>query len=283
VDADREEHEPYEAAGWRGRIHRLWRDKFGPGDPLELCLRHEHHCVRLRPGGCTWRVQMPLQPLLYVKHVSAQYQTLDEGGWRLGKRLRWAMRHPPALRLLRIASAMKARGVEVPRLVLVAWRGRGPGRQELVVTEAIDGRRAMRAAGSRPQVQQQVMRLVGEKVYAMHEAGILHGHLLPAHMLVTEDLARVIFIDNDENQVRQGPLPWRARLRNLEQLAHQVLPLYAGWRPFFIRYFELAGLPRPRWRLMLARVLHRARRRQRSAMRPPRFRGRPSAQPASSP
>jgi hypothetical protein len=114
------------------------------------------------------------------------------------------------------------------------------------------------------------MELAADKVRRMHDAGIVHGHLLPGHLLVTDDQADVVFIDNDENRLLGSSAPWSCRSANLVQLAHQVLPFYSSWRTFFYHYFQGLGLPREVWRRRLASILHAARARRAGNRREPR-------------
>jgi len=268
-----DEYEPYHSARWRGRIAAAWQRELGDADPLQWYLSHPHQPVRRRPGGHTWRVRIEGAEL-YVKHISACYRTEQEGGWKAGKRLRWALRRSPAMRLLRITQAMRSRGLAVPRIVHVAYRGAGLSREELVVTEAVAGKSLMRKAAGQPGELPALLELVAEKVFEMHQAGVVHGHLLPGHMLITDDGRDVVFIDNDENRLRRRPASWSDRMRNLGQLAHQVSPIYRQWSPFFRAYFQRAGLPPRRWRPMLATLLQQARERGRHSGRSRLERGR---------
>ena len=256
----------FHSADWRGLVLFDWNPRFAGCDPLGWLRRYENKVSRLRPGGCTWRVRSEWGTV-FVKHVSARYTTRSEGGWRLGKRLRWLLRRSPALRLVRVARQMQARGIGSPRVLLAVRRGGALTREDLVITEAVHGRRLLVLATRKPDAAKQLLCMMADETRKMHDAGVAHGHLLAGHMLIPEGQERVVFIDNDENRFYRRPAPWHARERNLSQLAHQVSPIYRLWRPFFHHYFEQSGLPKRLWRHRLARILRRARARARASGR----------------
>jgi hypothetical protein len=263
--------QPYQAAGWSGlaapSLNTLLRNE----DPLHVYLSFPHQLVHSRPGGRTWRVDID-DRIYYIKHVSPRYQAPGQGGWHLGKQVRWAVRPSPAMRTYRVSRIMLQRGLSVPTIVHVARKGLGWAVEELIVSQGLAGTAAstVMLAGGAPAAEH--LQRVGRGVADLHGRGVVHGHLLLGHIFF--DLPHhpgLAFIDNDENRLYRGPAPWRGRLRNLRQLATQVLPYYtAEWRTLFLHYFIHAAIPERQGRRILGHLLRyaRARHRRRAESRP---------------
>jgi lipopolysaccharide kinase (Kdo/WaaP) family protein len=186
---------PWRAAGWRGWVEA------GAGIDPEACLvaaaeragyasRHARTVALARPGGT-----------LFVK-------TWDPpGGWR-------------ATRAHRIGEALRAAGFGAPVVVVAARRG-GAG---LLVTRDVGGEDLLAAVARRRGARREkrlLLRRLGAEIARLHEAGFVHGDLVPPNVRVVGD--RFVLLDNDRTR-RSALLVRLGGRRNLVQLGRFVVP-----------------------------------------------------------
>jgi hypothetical protein len=210
---------PWRAQGWRGFVAARWRPWLDDAGPL-AALTEGAEVVRERPGGRTWRATVD-GTTLFVKLIAPDVRAAGFWGWR--RTLRWGIRRSTVRRAARKARRMAARGLAVPAIALFAHRGRFWRREELIVTEAVEGRSLGTRLGQGDRDwRRRVLRRAGEAIARLHEAGVQHGHLNTGHIYLTQELEHVMFIDNDENRIFPVRLPWPMRRKNLQQLLHRV-------------------------------------------------------------
>jgi hypothetical protein len=179
--------------GWRG-----WIEPGAPADPLAWVAAADTAAVRTSRHARTVRI-VSAGDTLFVK----RYPAPD------GSR---------ALRAFRMGEALRAAGFRAPAAVLVGRRGgegllvtRDGGGEELIAAVARAGRAAKRA----------LLRGLGAEVGRLHEAGFVHGDLVPPNLRVVD--GRFLFLDNDRTR-RSAALVYLAGRRNLVQLGRFVVP-----------------------------------------------------------
>ena len=139
--------------------------------------------------------------VLWVKHWEAP------GAWR-------------AWRAFRMGEALVAAGFAAPETVLVAARGNAG----LLVTRDTGGEELLAAAarlGEDRAAKRRLLRRVGAEVARLHEAGFVHGDLVPTNVRARGD--ELVFLDNDRTRRSRLLVAFGAR-RNLVQLGRFVVP-----------------------------------------------------------
>jgi Ser/Thr protein kinase RdoA (MazF antagonist) len=155
------------------------------------------------------------------------------GGWR-------------ARRAFRMGEALRRAGFAAPETLAAAWRS-GEG---LLVTRDVGGEDLLDAvAGRRGAAKRALLHALGATVGRLHDAGFVHGDLVPSNLRVDGD--RIVFLDNDRTR-RSRFLVALAGRRNLVQLGRFVVPgMTLADRARVLRaYAVMRGLSRgPRRRL----------------------------------
>lgn len=139
----------------------------------------------------------------------------------------WVKAYPaPGARRARqayvMARALAASGFAAPETLLVAWRRRAG----ILVTRDTGGEdllelvRRLGATGATRAAKRAVLMRLGVAVGRLHQAGFVHGDLVPPNVRVRDD-GTFVFLDND--RTRRGLLAVGAR-RNLVQLGRFVVP-----------------------------------------------------------
>jgi hypothetical protein len=188
-------HVRWQAEGWSG-----WIDPAAGVDP-GACVA----AASADPGRASRHARTVRLPTgtgaLFVKTYAAP------GGWR-------------ALRAFRMGAALLGAGLAAPEVVAAARRGaagllvtRDAGGEDLLA--AVARRRGARGA------KRALLRRLGAEVARLHEAGFVHGDLVPPNVRLVGD--RFVFLDND--RTRQSRLLVRiVGRRNLVQLGRFVVP-----------------------------------------------------------
>jgi hypothetical protein len=179
--------------GWRGRKAR-WVDA-GPclaavASGTGRTSRHARTLAIASPEGA-----------LYVKHWEAP------GAWR-------------AWRAFRMGEALVAAGFHAPETVLIAARGNAG----LLVTRDAGGEELLAAAarlGTERAAKRRLLRRLGAEVARLHDAGFVHGDLVPTNVRVRDE--GFVFLDNDRTRRSRLLVALTAR-RNLVQLGRFVVP-----------------------------------------------------------
>jgi hypothetical protein len=162
-----------------------------------------------------------------------------------------------ARRAFRMGHALERAGFGAPDGLLVGRRGgagvlvtRDVGAPALLEAVAVVGATGSLAAKRR------LLAGLGEQVARLHEAGFVHGDLVPSNLLVHD--AGLVFLDHDRTR-RGRPLVWWGGRRNLVQLGRFVVPgITLSDRARVLRaYAEQRGFGK-RARRRLARWLVRA-------------------------
>lgn len=212
---------PFRHGAWRGRVHRDHAALFADADPMQAIERLAPTTVRQRPSMRLLRVTTPGGEV-YAKHLT------QANAWRAASRnpldrLRWVLGGSRVERVQRTCVQLAAAGLCAPRVVLAARRRRGLHAEELLVNLAVPGptlKEALAAARDRPTATA-LLRRAAVETHRLHAAGFLHGDLLPANMILTDD-DRVCFVDNDRTRcaARAARRGWR---RNVAQMALRLV------------------------------------------------------------
>lgn len=186
-------HARWHQAGWHG-----WIDPAAAVDPLACLAAADTATVRTSRHARTVRL-MSAGDTLFVKRYPAP------DGWR-------------AVRAFRMGEALRAAGFGAPVAVLAGRRG-GEG---LLVTRDGGGEELIAAVvGARRAAKRALLRALGAEVGRLHEAGFVHGDLVPPNLRVVA--GRFLFLDNDRTR-RSAALVYLAGRRNLVQLGRFVVP-----------------------------------------------------------
>jgi lipopolysaccharide kinase (Kdo/WaaP) family protein len=183
----------WRTAGWMG-----WLDPQADVDPAA--------CLAAADAGAGRR----------SRHARTVRLTVREGAV-------WVKAYPApgavrAMRAFWVGRALAAAGFAVPAVVLVARRGQ----EGLLVTRDVGGRdliAAVTAAG--PAERRALLRRLGAEVARLHEAGFVHGDLVPPNVRLVGDA--FVLLDNDRTR-RSRVLVWIGGRRNLVQLGRFVVP-----------------------------------------------------------
>ena len=155
-----------------------------------------------------------------------------------------------AFRAARMAAALRRDGFGAPETLLVGARG-GEG---VLVSRDVGGVELRAALTEAPRAaKRRLLRATGLEVGRLHEAGFVHGDLVPSNVQVVDD--RIVFLDHD--RTRHGRLlVWFGGRRNLVQLGRFVVPgiSLSDRARVFAAYAGARGLGR-RGRRRLARWL----------------------------
>ncbi|HEV7734424.1 MAG TPA: lipopolysaccharide kinase InaA family protein [Candidatus Binatia bacterium] len=139
----------------------------------------------------------------------------------------WVKAYPPpgarrARRAFVMGRALAAAGFVAPETLLVAWRRRAGvlvtrdtgGEDLLALVDRLGRDRDLRGA------KRSLLARLGADVGRLHQAGFVHGDLVPPNVRVRDD-GSLVFLDND--RTARGLLAVGAR-RNLVQLGRFVVP-----------------------------------------------------------
>ncbi len=139
----------------------------------------------------------------------------------------WVKAYPPpgarrARRAFVMGRALAAAGFTAPETLLVAWRRRAGllvtrdtgGEDLLALVGRLGGDAGLRGAKRR------LLARLGADIGRLHQAGFVHGDLVPPNVRVRDD-GTFVFLDND--RTARGLLAVGAR-RNLVQLGRFVVP-----------------------------------------------------------
>jgi hypothetical protein len=181
--------------------------------------------VRFEHGGET----------LFVKHWRAP------GGWR-------------AQRAFRMGEALASAGFAAPEAVLVGER-LGSG---ILVTRDTGGEDLLAAVarlGDARVAKRRLLARLGAEVARLHDAGFVHGDLVPTNVRVTDTF---VFLDNDRTRRSRVLVTLTAR-RNLVQLGRFVVPglMLTDRARVLVAYARARGLSRPRRRRLGAWLVRR--------------------------
>jgi len=130
-----------------------------------------------------------------------------------------------ARRAFRVSRVLAAAGFGAPEALLVAHRGEAG----LLVTRDAGGEDLAQAVGrvdstrdpEARRAKRRLLRLLGAEVARLHQAGFVHGDLVPPNVRVTD--GRLVFLDNDRTRRSRLLVALSAR-RNLVQLGRFVVP-----------------------------------------------------------
>jgi hypothetical protein len=214
--------------GWRGR-KAGWVDARACLDAVASGAgRTSRHARTIRLAGAGGA--------LFAKHWEAP------GAWR-------------AWRAYRMGEALGAAGFAAPETVLVAARGNAG----LLVTRDAGGEELLAAAarlGADRAAKRRLLRRLGAEVARLHDAGFVHGDLVPTNVRVRGE--EFVFLDNDRTRRSRLLVALTAR-RNLVQLGRFVVPrLTATDRARVLAaYAAVRGLGRGRRRRLAAWLVGR--------------------------
>jgi hypothetical protein len=179
------------ADGWSG-----WIDPDAGVDPAACLAR-----AAATPGRASRHARTVRLDAIWVKTYPAP------GGRR-------------ALRAFRMGTALAAAGLAVPSVVLAARRA-GEG---VLVTRDVGGEDVLAALERRRSARgakRALLAALGAEVARLHEAGFVHGDLVPANVRLVGE--RFVFLDNDRTR-RSALLVRLTGRRNLVQLGRFVVP-----------------------------------------------------------
>jgi TP53 regulating kinase-like protein len=98
-----------------------------------------------------------------------------------------AIRHQRTLHEAELAHSARKAGVRVPRLYYIDVP------RTTLVMEYVEGKRLKELASSAPEEEGGLFRALGRNVARLHSAGIAHGDITTANVIVSED--ELVFID----------------------------------------------------------------------------------------
>jgi hypothetical protein len=189
------QHVRWQGEGWSG-----WIDPAAGVDPAACLAAASADSGRTSRHARTVRVSTGAGAL-FVKTYATP------GGWR-------------AVRAFRMGAALLGAGLAAPEVVAAARRG-GAG---LLVTRDTGGEDLLAAVARRRGTRGEkraLLRRLGTEVAHLHEAGFVHGDLVPPNVRLVGD--RFVFLDND--RTRQSRLLVRILARrNLVQLGRFLVP-----------------------------------------------------------
>ena len=238
---------PYRSHGWRGRIRTDWAQRLGAIDALQWVMDQPHESVADRSVAQTLLLPASVsddRPAIYVKHLP-QVSKLRS----------------PVMRTLSVTHAMARAGLGVPSVILAAQRRHGASRENILMTNQVDGQsvQSLIWPTSDDAACRQCLREVGRHIARLHQHGFLHGDLLPGNLIQTPG-GELVYMDND--RTRKFPwLPLSIRQRNLTQMMYRCMT-FLPWsvaRSFLDGYFEKLSISESRRRRCIAKVVRNAR------------------------
>ncbi len=212
------------SAAWTAPGLRLAEAIPPDGDPDRLLTRPDCRIVKLQRKVIVGRIETP-SGALYVKRYNVF-------ALRLALASLW--RPSPAARAWEGARALAARGFRVPELVgALEFRQAGVLRRSFFVTHEVPGAltadarwQALRAdpdAARRRRARRTLAQALGDLFRRLHAAGVYHGDLKDANLLVVGPPDRPACVLLDLEQVRvPGWVGRRRRVKNLVQLARTL-------------------------------------------------------------
>jgi hypothetical protein len=122
-----------------------------------------------------------------------------------------------AARSWRMAERLRARALAAPETVLVATRARAG----ILVTRDVGGEALADAVtGAGRPAKRRLLHELGAAVARLHDAGFVHGDLVPPNVRVRD--GAFVFLDHDRTRAGRALVWWGAR-RNLVQLGRFVV------------------------------------------------------------
>ncbi len=212
-------------------------------DPLLAAERWPHELLRERASARTLRVRTD-RGVVYVKHLTGGKNY--ESPWRdWYSRLKWLVRPSRSRRVWWTCLRMERAGLGVPGVLLAARRRWGWRVEDLLVSEAVEGQslQAMIMRAGSWSEKSALIAKAGEATAKLHDAGFLHGDLLPGNLMVTP-AGRIVFCDNDRTLPFSRLLPLFLRRRNLAQMAFRLVAMEGeqGGRTYLDAYFDASEL-----------------------------------------
>jgi hypothetical protein len=167
-----------------------------------------------------------------------------------------------AWRAWRMGVALRTAGFHAPCGILVG----SDGREGILLTRdvglpaVVEQVSALQRAGT-PRGKWRFLRRLGHEVGRLHEAGFVHGDLVPSNLRSDGD--RFAWLDHDRTR-RSGLLVWWQGWRNLVQLGRFVIPGVAltDRARVLAGYAEARGLSRRARHRLAARVVAKTRARR---------------------
>ncbi|MFW6060499.1 MAG: lipopolysaccharide kinase InaA family protein [Phycisphaeraceae bacterium] len=262
---------PCRVAGWRGYVREDWIERARADDPLTWWRQWPSQLVRDRATAQTWCAQTE-HGRFYVKHVRALKDDPRKGhGW--WDDLRWAVGPSRAARVARVTRQLERAGIAVPAIVLALRRRQAGSAEELLVSEAAIGHplgKTLRDPGPLDTSRQALLETLGRSLAALHQAGFTHGDLNPTNVLLSLDLARLIYLDNERTRRWWPRPPAKLRRRNLAQMLYRLLPAldYREAQRFLDSYWQAMDIEGKKRRREHLRVLRWVRLRFQQRRRP---------------
>ncbi|MEM1108801.1 MAG: lipopolysaccharide kinase InaA family protein [Planctomycetota bacterium] len=168
---------------------------------------------------------------------------------------------PAAWAVWSTTQRMRRRGLSVPVIRFAAARQKRGRVENVVVMDAVPGPRLTELlVPESVDAYRREVRRVAIASARLHDAGFIHGDLLPGNVILPhlpdrlpaadasdsageeiaagEAEAEVVFIDNDRTRLVWGPWRFRARYRNVSQMCFR-LRRRVGWREarLFLEYY----------------------------------------------
>ena len=167
----------------------------------------------------------------------------------LPQAIKWRLRSSRALHVAAISAEMHDCGIDCAEVVLAArrraWQPFG-WPTDIIVTRQAEGVsfRNIVKNGDRDEIECAV-RIVAEKVAALHRAGFVHGDCQPGNLFVQLDEHSVAFIDNDRTARSNCLMRSRQEARNLIQLGFGLLRMknftMDNWQSLMTQYAVARG------------------------------------------
>lgn len=166
--------------------------------------------------GAAYRVVLP-------GDVRAVLRLYRRGGWlaRVVHQTYLGLR-PRPLRELALTEEVRRRGVSAAEVLAARVEGGVAYRGALLTAEVPDATTLGEAlAGADPPARVVLAAAAGRAVAQLHAAGVFHADLNVSNILIRPG-PEVVLVDFDRARLTRGPLPPRARCRNLARLARSL-------------------------------------------------------------